>query len=293
MDQAPLSVNSHQAIKLSIKECNVSTEKLRNSRAKVIYALCASDGIKPNYKLRGLDSAPVYAIDNNGLRAVVSDTLSARLRPDRRNISAHQAVLHTLTEDSTVLPMRFGVIARNAEAVENLLSANQEAIRDHFERLNGRVEMGLRVSWDVANIYEYYVATHPVLMQGRDEIWDKNANKSGHRDEKIRLGNLYQSLRSADRIELTDKVKNVLFDYCEDIVETTVKREKDVMNLACLVERDQLDTFAKGVFEASKLFDNIYLFDYTGPWAPHNFVTLDLHAPTKKKSVTVVEESVG
>ncbi len=293
MDQAPLSVNSHQAIKLSIKECNVSTEKLRNSRAKVIYALCASDGIKPNYKLRGLDSAPVYAIDNNGLRAVVSDTLSARLRPDRRNISAHQAVLHTLTEDSTVLPMRFGVIARNAEAVENLLSANQEAIRDHFERLNGRVEMGLRVSWDVANIYEYYVATHPVLMQGRDEIWDKNANKSGHRDEKIRLGNLYQSLRSADRIELTDKVKNVLFDYCEDIVETTVKREKDVMNLACLVERDQLDNFAKGVFEASKLFDNIYLFDYTGPWAPHNFVTLDLHAPTKKKSVTVVEESVG
>lgn len=293
MDQAPLSVNSHQVIKLSIKECNVSTEKLRNSRAKVIYALCASDGIKPNYKLRGLDSAPVYAIDNNGLRAVVSDTLSARLRPDRRNISAHQAVLHTLTEDSTVLPMRFGVIARNAEAVENLLSANQEAIRDHFERLNGRVEMGLRVSWDVANIYEYYVATHPVLMQGRDEIWDKNANKSGHRDEKIRLGNLYQSLRSADRIELTDKVKNVLFDYCEDIVETTVKREKDVMNLACLVERDQLDNFAKGVFEASKLFDNIYLFDYTGPWAPHNFVTLDLHAPTKKKSVTVVEESVG
>ena len=293
MDQAPLSVNSHQAIKLSIKECNVSTEKLRNSRAKVIYALCASDGIKHNYKLRGLDSAPVYAIDNNGLRAVVSDTLSARLRPDRRNISAHQAVLHTLTEDSTVLPMRFGVIARNAEAVENLLSANQEAIRDHFERLNGRVEMGLRVSWDVANIYEYYVATHPVLMQGRDEIWDKNANKSGHRDEKIRLGNLYQSLRSADRIELTDKVKNVLFDYCEDIVETTVKREKDVMNLACLVERDQLDNFAKGVFEASKLFDNIYLFDYTGPWAPHNFVTLDLHAPTKKKSVTVVEESVG
>ena len=262
----------------------MSTEKLRNSRAKVIYALCASDGIKPNYKLRGLDSAPVYAIDNNGLRAVVSDTLSARLRPDRRNISAHQAVLHTLTEDSTVLPMRFGVIARNAVAVENLLSANQEAIRDHFERLNGRVEMGLRVSWDVANIYEYYVATHPVLMQGRDEIWDKNANKSGHRDEKIRLGNLYQSLRSADRIELTDKVKNVLFDYCEDIVETAVKREKDVMNLACLVERDKLDEFAKGVFEASKLFDNVYLFDYTGPWAPHNFITLDLHAPVVKKN---------
>ena len=95
----------------------------------------------------------------------------------------------------------------------------------------------------------------------------------------------YQSLRNADRLECTEKVKDVLFNYCEDIVETAVKREKDVMNLACLVEREKLDEFAKGVFEASKLFDNVYLFDYTGPWAPHNFITLDLHVPTVKKGV--------
>ena len=95
---------------------------------------------------------------------------------------------------------------------------------------------------------------------------------------------MYQSLRNADRIEFTEKVKDVLFNYCEDIVETAVKREKDVMNLACLVEREKLDDFAKGVFEASKQFDNVYLFDYTGPWAPHNFITLDLHAPIAKKS---------
>jgi len=262
----------------------MSTNKLRDNRAKVLYALCASDGLKPSYKMRGLESAAVYAIDQNGLRAVVSDTASTRLRPDRRNISAHQSVLHSLTEDSTVLPMRFGVIARSSEAIEKLLASNQETIREHFERLNGRVEMGLRVSWDVANIYEYYVATHPSLRQGRDEIWDKNANNVNHRDEKIRLGNLYQSLRNADRIEFTEKVKDVLFNYCEDIVETAVKREKDVMNLACLVEREKLDDFAKGVFEASKQFDNVYLFDYTGPWAPHNFITLDLHAPIAKKS---------
>jgi hypothetical protein len=265
------------------EENNVNIDKSRSSQAKVLYALCASDDSKPRYEMRGLESAPVYAIDQNGLRAIVSDTLSTRLRPDRRNISAHQAVLHSLTEDHTVLPMRFGVIARNAEAIQGLLAVNEKTIREHFERLNGRVEMGLRVSWDVANIYEYYVASHPVLRDARDEIWERNSNNGDHRDEKIRLGNLYQSLRDADRVEFTEKVKEVLFNYCEDIVETPVKREKDVMNLACLVERQRLDEFATGVFQASKLFDNIYLFDYTGPWAPHNFITLDLHEPTIKK----------
>ncbi len=261
----------------------MSSDKLSSSRGKVLYALCAADGEVPDYKLVGLESAPVYAIDKDGLRAVVSDTQSQRLRPDRRNISSHQAVLHALTETGTVLPVRFGVIARNVKTVEDLLVANQKTIKKHLEQLKGRVEMGLRVSWDVANIYEYFVATHPILEQRRDEIWNQNANAGDLREEKIKLGNLYQSLRDADRLEFTEKVKNILVNYCEDIVETEVKREKDVMDLACLVERDKLDEFAKGIFEASKLFDNVYLFDYTGPWAPHNFTTLNLYEPVAKK----------
>jgi len=259
----------------------MSAVKSNNFRAKVLYALCASDDTKANYKVRGLESAPVYAIDQNGLRAVVSDTISSRLRPERRNISAHQAVLHALTEEGTVLPMRFGVIARNVEAVQKLLSSNQKSIQEHFERLKDCVEMGLRVSWDVNNIYEYFVTLHPVLAESRDEIRQKD-NSKNVRDEKIRLGNLYESLRTADRTESAEKVKAVLEDYCEEIVENPVKKEKDVMNLACLVKRDRLEEFGNGVFQASKLFDNIYLFDYTGPWAPHNFVNLDLQAPTVK-----------
>jgi hypothetical protein len=261
----------------------VSAIKTNSGRAKIICALCSADGEPPSYKVKGLEAAAVYAIDSGGLRAVVSDTLSPRVRPERRNITAHQAVLHRLMEQETVLPMRFGVIARNAEAVKKLLETNRKSIKEHFERLHGRVEMGLRVSWDTSNIYEYFVATHPVLREERDEVWNKSNDV--HRDRKVELGRLYESLRTADRNDCTQKVKEVLMDYCEDIVENPVKREKDVMNLACLVERKHMDEFAKGVFQASKLFDNVYLFDYTGPWAPHNFVTLDLHAPSTKTKV--------
>jgi hypothetical protein len=42
------------------------------------------------------------------------------------------------------------------------------------------------------------------------------------------------------------------------------------------VGRDAQVRFEEGVFEAAKLFDNNYTFDYNGPWAPHNFVELDL-----------------
>ena len=261
----------------------------KDHRGKILYALCAADGTKPNFNVRGLESAPVYAIDQSGIRAIVSDTLSLRLRPERSNISAHQRVLKSLTTDRTVLPMRFGVLARDAGSIQKLLATNIESINEHFERLNGRVEMGLRVSWDVTNIYEHFVALHPVLAKGRDDIWSQYSGSSARREEKIQLGNLYESLRTADREEAAEKVKDILFDYCEDIVENPVKREKDVINLACLVERSRLNEFPKGVFEASKAFDNSYLFDYTGPWAPHNFINLDLHTSTKNKKMSTSE----
>jgi hypothetical protein len=258
----------------------------KKHRGKILYALCASDDMQPNYSVRGLESAPVYAIDQCGIRAIVSDTLSARLRPNRSNIRAHQKVLESLTADTTVLPMRFGVLARDAAAVERLLATNMESINEHSERLNGRVEMGLRVSWDVTNIYEHFVTLHPTLAEGRNEIWSQYSGSSARREEKIQLGNMFEALRTADRKDAAGKVKDILFDYCEDIVENPVKREKDVINLACLVERSRLDEFVSGVFDASKAFDNSYLFDYTGPWAPHNFINLDLYAPTKNKKTS-------
>ena len=72
--------------------------KSNSARAKILYALCAADDEAPAIKVRGLETAPVYAIDSEGLRAIVSDTLSPRVRPERRNITAHQSVLHTLME---------------------------------------------------------------------------------------------------------------------------------------------------------------------------------------------------
>jgi hypothetical protein len=48
------------------------------------------------------------------------------------------------------------------------------------------------------------------------------------------------------------------------------------MNLACLVARDRQEDFAGAVFQAAQLFDNDFAFDYNGPWAPHNFVDVEV-----------------
>lgn len=250
-----------------------------SSRGKLIYALTdAGEGAGEQiYKVHGIGNATVYSIDQGAVAAVVSDIHSIKVRPERRNLMAHRAVLAHLLEQGSVLPMRFGVIAANADAVRALLGANREAIADQLQRVRNRIEMGLRVSWDVANIYEYFVGMHPLLREARDRLLQQG--DSANRDEKIEVGRMFDHLVGEAREQYTEQVMDVMRRYCEEVMANPAKKEKEVMNLACLIERDAQAEFERGVFEASKLFNNDYLFDYNGPWAPHNFVDLDLETP--------------
>jgi hypothetical protein len=259
--------------------------KTDSNSGKLIYALTDAETEEHIYQVHGIGNGTVYSLCEGGAVAVVSDIHSPRVRPERRNLMAHRAVLAHLLEQGTVLPMRFGIIAANAKAVHALLAANAEAIEEQLQRVRGRVEMGLRVSWDVGNIYEYFVASHPVLREARDQLVQQGDNAG--RDEKIEVGRLFDRLVNDKRQEHADRVMEIMRDHCEEVVSNPPKKDKEVMNLACLVERDAQEEFEKGVFEASKLFNNDYLFDYNGPWAPHNFVDIDLETPSPKKLKSV------
>ena len=97
-------------------------------------------------------------------------------------------------------------------------------------------------------------------------------------DEKLELGRLFDQYQRQDRAQHTEQVWNVLDPVCFEIRENKPRTEHEVMNLACLVGRDQQKAFEEGVFAAAKFFDHHYAFDFNGPWPPHNFV--DVAWPT-------------
>jgi hypothetical protein len=224
----------------------------------------------------GLDGGTVFSFTSGRLSAVVSD-VSEKLRPERRHLAAHQEVLKRLmAETAAVLPVAFGVVVEEAEALRRILSHthNQTTLLAQLRRVEGRVEMGLRVTWDVPNIFEYFVDTHPELRVARDRFL------TGHRepsqDDKIEVGRLFDRLLTEDRDMHAERVEEILNPHCVEIKRNTPRNEREVVNLACLVERSRDADFEAAIFEAAKLFDDSYAFDYSGPWAPHNFVDLAL-----------------
>jgi hypothetical protein len=242
-------------------------------RGRYIYALAPGDQAR-EYGSMGVNGGHVYTISNGKVAAVVSDVPNQKIRPERRHFAAHQAVLKKLMEDGPVLPMAFGIISSGHKAVMNILSRNSKEVSKQLARLSGKVEMGLRVSWDVANIFEYFINTHPELRAARDSLLAGNRNPT--HDEKIELGRLFETVLNADRERHLTQVDEVLGPCCSEIKSNKCRDEREVMNLACLVARDSMKEFEAGIFEAARLFDDNFAFDYNGPWAPHNFVNLEI-----------------
>src|SRR3972149_380491 len=148
-----------------------------------LYAVIAAPQEDRNYGAIGINGGMVYAVSNGEVAAVVSDVPNEKIRPERRNLAAHHEVLKQLMKQYAVLPMSFGVIADGPEAIQRILSLNRSVFLDQLRRVERKVEMGLRVVWDVPNIFEYFVGTYPELMALRDRLFGGNHEPS--QDDKL------------------------------------------------------------------------------------------------------------
>jgi hypothetical protein len=238
-----------------------------------VYALIA-DTRRRTYGDFGIDGSEVYSIPAGRVAAVVSTVRTERMRPERSHLAAHQEVLRKLMAETTPLPMSFGILADSPRAVRNMLFRNQSALLEQLRRVAGKAEMGVRVIWDVPNIFEYFVNTHPELRQARDQFLA--GPREPTQEDKIEVGRMFDRLLREDRETYSDKVEAILAPHCAEIEPMKCRTEREVMNLACLVERSMMPQFEGSVFGAAQQFDNNFAFDYNGPWAPHNFVQIDL-----------------
>ncbi|MBI2565817.1 MAG: GvpL/GvpF family gas vesicle protein [Candidatus Schekmanbacteria bacterium] len=238
-------------------------------------ATCDLRGLTPVASADGQAGDELRVVRAGAIAFITSAFHGREVRPQRANIAAHHAVLQALMQSSVAfLPVAFGVVAPSLSNLQALLAANEATIAEELDRLAGKVELTLKVSWDVPNIYEFFVFRNPELAELRDRLQNKWGPSS--RDERIALGRTFESLLHDARERHRANVEAILENVALEIHEGPVKREEQVMNLTCLVERARATEFEQAVFAAAALFDDNYAFDYSGPFPPFHFVRVAL-----------------
>jgi len=95
--------------------------------------------------LIGVDDQPVVQVSSNGLVAAVSRITKEELTPDVPLVMAYKKVIAAFHRERTVIPMRYGCLLEEKKQVVQLLKKNQEQYEALLKKLDGCVEMGIRV----------------------------------------------------------------------------------------------------------------------------------------------------
>jgi Gas vesicle synthesis protein GvpL/GvpF len=219
--------------------------------------------------------ARVYAVSAGPVAGMVSHYDGrGRVLPLRRNLDPHERVIRETLRHTTILPAAFGHVARDAPQVAAMLRRHAAGLVRELTRLDAKVEMAVRVAWDVENIFTHLVGRHPELAALRDRIFA--GGRQVDVNDKIELGRLFEERREAGRADVVQRVVDALRPHAAGVHVSGVHGEKAAADLAFLVGRDDTQAFRDRVLEVAADWPADYAFRCSGPWAPFNFVQLDI-----------------
>lgn len=141
-------------------------------------------------------------VRQDGLAAVVSDA-PENLRAKRRDVEAHERVLDTLLAAGTVLPMRFGTVAADDDAVKAELASEAKRYTRLLRRLGGKVEVNVKaVHREEAVLRE--------LLLGDRELRKRSealrASGGGSQQDQVAFGQQVSAALDARRSQDADRV---------------------------------------------------------------------------------------
>ncbi|MGD0389808.1 MAG: GvpL/GvpF family gas vesicle protein [Tepidisphaeraceae bacterium] len=241
----------------------------QNNTMAGLYLYAIVDAAGPLAQITGIDDQPVRAVVRQSLAAVVSRVPACRLRPERRNLMAHQKVLASFGFGRGVLPLRFGVVLPDESKVQFILETHEADLLRQLTRVRGRVEMGLRVKWKEEDVFKNVLELNPGLRQIRDRM-------PNTREAAIEIGRQVAQALERERQRQQTLLREVLDGGVVEFCFNVPKDDAQLLNAACLIPCDGAAQFESGVHRLGAMLDERYLIDLNGPWAPHNFILLNM-----------------
>ena len=240
---------------------------------KYVYCIISTDKLQ-HFGRIGLGEQPseVATINYKNLAAVVSDTPLTVHDPTRENVLAHQTVNETVMKKYTVLPMSFGTVFKTADDIVELLRSAYEAFRDVLDKMQDKVEFGLKVLWDRDAVVREIEKDEEEVQRLKAEI--SNAKGSTY-FARMQYGRLIDAQMQGRSERYVAEIFQALRDVSVASRSNKPIGDKMILNAAFLVSRDREAAFDALVREIGSRYADL-TFKYTGPWPPYNFVNIRL-----------------
>jgi len=243
------------------------------SRGKYVY--CIIEATEPlRFGAIGIGTAPsdVYSVHYKNLAAIVSDAPLEVLDSTRENVLAHERVNETVMREHTVIPMSFGTIFKTRADIVELLRSAAEAFGDVLNKMQNKLEFGLKVLWDREQAIRQVEGDDEDISRLKKEI---SSQKGPTYFARMQYGRLVDAALQAR----SERYVSEILDELRDVsVASRINKpigDKMIMNAAFLISRDREGAFDSKEKAIAGRFEKL-TFEYTGPWPPYNIVNIRL-----------------
>ncbi len=219
----------------------------------------------------GIQDAMVYTLHVRDIAAVISDSREKNYEVLDYGIQ-HQQVLEKVMEHYCLIPVSFGQIATEPD-IKTFMVRNYPRLKMLFGKLEGRSELGLKVTWKIGPTIQEIAASNLKIRAMGKQIQGKPLEKTYR--QRIELGTkIARELgRRGDRIALD--IFNQLGAIAEDRKLNKNLSDEMILNAAFLVEKKKERDFDRVVDTLEQEYGDVADLKYVVA-PPFNFVNLKI-----------------
>ena len=199
----------------------------------------------------------------------------SRLPPQEalRYLTEHQRVLEHVMRESTVVPVKFGTVVEDDEQLSGVLAAGREAFDRALDRLAGKVELDVAVSWVDLRAILAEIAVDPAVVSMKARM---ASEASPTLEQRIQLGQVVKQFLDKKSEAVASRLVAALKAQWPDVIVTPTRDDSVVLNAAVLIDRVEEDQFDQAVGKLNCCYQNRLHFRCVGPLPPHSFATVDV-----------------
>ena len=219
----------------------------------------------------------ILTIGYNNLSMVVSNHPITKFVVSRENMLTHQKVLEKVMEEfDSVLPVRFGTIASNADEIRNLLDRRYREFKNALKDMDHKVELGIKGLWiDMGAIFKEITEENKEIKRLKEKI--QNDSNEKNIQAKMQVGKMVEKALTKKKEKKAEEIVDALRRTAFDHKLNKAAGDEMFMNAAFLVDKGREKEFDNIMDDLGKKYKDRVKFMYAGPLPVYNFVDIVIY----------------
>ena len=246
---------------------------------KYVYGIVGSAN-EESFGCIGIGNSEVCVVRYEDIGTAVSDVPES-FKIDIEEAGVHEKALQKIMETHTVIPIGFGVVAKDETEIRDVLKRARKRFQHILKNIDHKVQINVKISWDKAILVS--------ILEENDEIRTLSRETKENNDQSLRieLGRKVKSALDRKKNEYMENIEIALKSLADGFKEGKILDQDTLMSASFLVDKRREQEFNARLEELERKYKGNLEFKSISPLPPYNFINIEM----KRIDFKAIEEA--